>query len=239
MSRYTDEFLVDIARIVEDHGTSQLSILARDLARGDPENLKNLLDELERAKHSAFEPLERWVTNLSESESESSDKSPSPDWASGEIARIPETNPYASIDIPELRNPRGAKIFGDILNTLISSDHFRSYWTNAELARELDIPVSPRDNRNRLMEKVIVRLSDMDTFELSQARVRIREILNGKSRSDKSRPSKSSQRAGRRSRDATFIAGGAYISQSESDEDGDEVEEGDGESEGLGDWFNF
>lgn len=242
MSQYTDEFLVDIARIVEDHGTDQLNMLAHDLTLGDPENLQNLRDELERAKHGAFQPLEQWVINLSDSEREPPDSeiSPSPDWTAEGIDGVSATNPYADIAIPELRNPRGAKIYGDILNMLMSYDHFRSYWANSKLARELDIPVSQRDDRKRLMEKIIVRLSDMDTFELSQARIRIREIVTGRSgmsRSERSSPRQSgNQKPARRSGGAMFVAGAARISQSEEYED--EVGD-DEESEGLGDWLNF
>ena len=245
MSQYTDEFLVDIARIVEEHGTDQLNMLAHDLTLGDPENLQNLRDELERAKHGAFQPLEQWVINLAESGSEPPDSEipSSVDWTEEGIYRISATNPYADIAIPELRNPRAAKIYGDILKVLMSYDHFRSYWANTKLARELDIPVSQRDDRKRLMEKIIVRLSDMDTFELSQARVRIREIITGKpgmSLSERSNPRQSSsQKPERRSRGATFVGGAAYVSQSEEyevedDEAGDEEEPG-----GLGDWLNF
>lgn len=246
MSQYTDEFLVDIARIVEDHGTGQLNMLAHDLALGDRENLQNLLDELERAKHGAFHPIEQWVINLAESGSKASDEpsdselSSSPDWTEEGSDGVSATNPYADIAIPELRNPRAARIFEDILNMLISSDHFRSYWANSKLSRELDIPISIGDSRKRMMEKIIARLSDMTFFELAEARIRIREIITGMSRSGRARPKQSSsQKPERRSRGATFVGGAAYISHSEEYEVGDDGGENDEESGGLGDWLNF
>ena len=185
MNRYSDEFLVDIARLSATHGIDQLIKFSVDLSKPDGQR-DLLIEDLERVKSAASEPLDRMIANLAEPDSaeaapeEQTSASPK-NAASKRKNAASGSGLYGDIAIPELRaaDSRGVRMFREMLNTLTTSDLFQRRRVLLELAGKLNVPVAKSDNRKRMMEKIVSRLAGMDTDQLAQARVCVRKSDRG------------------------------------------------------------
>lgn len=185
MTRYSDEFLRDIARLREIHGMDSLMRFSVDLS--EPNGRESLIGELERAKSVAAEPLGGLIAGLSESGETAPEGHAHPKSASSKSATAkrncvaPKNGLYSDIAVPESKaaDSCGVRIFGEMLNTLTSSDIFQRRRVLLELAGQLNVPIAKSDNRKRMMEKIIAHLADMDADRLAQARVCVRQSDRG------------------------------------------------------------
>ena len=183
MNRYSDEFLVDIARLSATHGIDQLIRFSVDLSK--PEGQRDILiEDLERAKSADSEPLNRMIANLSETDSEETapEERANPRQASSKRKAAASGNGlYGDIAIPKSRaaDSRGVRMFREVLKTLTTSVIFQRRRVLLELAGNLNVPVVKSDNRKRMMEKIVSHLAGMDTDQLAEARGWVRKSDRG------------------------------------------------------------